>query len=94
MNPLAHSVMSLPKVILRLKSVLTLTRIQESHAAQAQQVLCGIFSKLGVLVIPRDISYSSQGINKRIVPSSPFSSIWLEAMQTGRRPSLRETTWR
>lgn len=29
---------------------------------------------------PRDISYSSQGNNKRIVPSSPLSSVWLEAM--------------
>ena len=29
---------------------------------------------------PRDISYSSQGNNKRIVPSSPLSSAWLEAM--------------
>ena len=27
---------------------------------------------------PRDISYSSQGNNKRIVPSSPLSSVWLE----------------
>ena len=29
---------------------------------------------------PRGISYSSQGNNKRIVPSSPLSSVWLEAM--------------
>ena len=29
---------------------------------------------------PRDISYLSQGNKKRIVPSSPLSSVWLEAM--------------
>lgn len=29
---------------------------------------------------PRDISYSSQGNNKSTVPSSPISSVWLEAM--------------
>ena len=44
MNPLAHTVMGLPKVILRLESVYNFTRIlnfnhwreaQKSHAAQA-----------------------------------------------------------
>lgn len=49
MNPLAHTVMGLPKIILRLKSVRILNfnhwrEAQESHAAQAEQVLCGIFS--------------------------------------------------
>ena len=29
---------------------------------------------------PRDISYLSQGNKKSIVPSSPLSSVWLEAM--------------
>ena len=36
--------------------------------------------QLGVLVNPRDISYLSQGNKKRIVSSSPLSSVWLEAM--------------
>ena len=36
--------------------------------------------QLGVLVNPRDISYLSQGNKKSIVPSSPLSSVWLEAM--------------